>query len=465
MTRWRRIRGWASLILIYAITLVLWAAARPASVWFDGLAASLHALGVAAGLVGATAFAANLVLGARLRGISRWFGGLQALYAVHRANGRFAYLLVLGHVVLIVASRWAISPRSALDLFTPGAGRTILLGEAAFLAMTIAIVLTLYVRLKHELFVYVQRAFGVIFGVAALHVFMSSAAKAGSSALTYYLLFVTIAGLGAFVYRSLFGNVLVKRFDYLVTGARELDPAVVEITMEPMDGPLRPFPGQFVYATFYSGEFEAQFHPVSVSTSGRSATIVLRPGDVRDQFHPFSLTSAPDDPHLKLAVKAVGTFTKALHLLKPGAYARIEGPYGEFSYLNVPHERQKWVAGGIGITPFLSMSRSLRSGGGYDIHLFYGVKTRAEAYFMDELEEIARSVDGFALTLVPEDEEGFITARLLLLEGNDDANEADFLICGPPAMVAALDGQLRDAGVPPSSIHAERFGFGPRSGG
>jgi ferredoxin-NADP reductase len=84
---------------------------------------------------------------------------------------------------------------------------------------------------------------------------------------------------------------------------------------------------------------------------------------------------------------------------------------------------------------------------------------------MDELEEIARSVDGFALTLVPEDEEGFITARLLLLEGNDDANEADFLICGPPAMVAALDGQLRDAGVPPSSIHAERFGFGPRSGG
>ena len=453
-------RGPATLFLSYAVPVALWAEAGPLADRFVDTATSLNALGVAAGLAGATAFGANLILGARLRPIARWFGGLEALYRVHRVNGRVAYLLVLGHAILIFAGRWAISPGAASDLFFE-AGRPVFLGEIAFLGMTAAVLLTLYVRLKHELFVYVQRAFGVIFAIAALHVFMIAGVKASSPALTYYLLLVTLGALAAFVYRSLFGNVLVRRFDYLVTGARELDPAVVEITMEPLAEPIQPKPGQFVYATFYSSEFEAQFHPVNVTTSGASATIVLRPGDIRDQFHPFSLTSAAHDARLRLAVKAVGTFTTALHRLKPGAFARIEGPYGEFSYLNVANERQVWIAGGIGITPFLSMARSLRSADRYEVHLFYGVKTRSEAYFIEDLRTIAASIEGFSVTLVPEDEEGFITTQRLLDEPS--RKEADFLICGPPAMVTALTSGLETAGVRSSRTHGERFGFGPRA--
>jgi predicted ferric reductase len=347
-----------------------------------------------------------------------------------------------------------------LGLFTPSAGRTILLGVAAFASLTVAVALTLYARLGHEVFIWVQRSFGIIFGIGAFHFLVIEGAKTSQPLIKTYLIAVTVAGVLAFAYRSLFGDVLVRRYEYVVSEAHELDPEVMEIAMDPVGPAIKPQPGQFVYATFYSDEFDSQFHPVTVAATGESATIVLRPGDVKNQFHPFSVTSTPDDRSLRLVVKAVGGFTRALHRLKPGAVARIEGPYGEFSYLRLQHPRQVWVAGGIGITPFLSMARSLPAGGEHEITLFYGVKTRKEAFFAPELQALSERVEGFSVVVVPEDEEGFITTDRILT--SQDLTSIDVMICGPPAMVAALRTSLSAAGVPPRNVHGERFGFGPR---
>jgi predicted ferric reductase len=457
----RRARGPLSLIGLYLVTVVLWAGARPWSAWFATRASGLDALAIACGLVGLTAFALNIVLASRLRAIERWFGGLGALYRVHRANGRLAYFLIVAHVIFIFATRAQTSIHAALSLATPSGGRVVLLGVLAFVLMSVAIFATLRMRLSHEVFVYVQRMLGVVFLIAALHAFLTAGAKASSRPLTIYLEVVTLAALAAFIYRSLFGDVLVRRRNYVVTAARELDPSVVEITMKALGKPIEALPGQFAFATFYSDEFAAEFHPVTVSATGGTGLIVLRPGDVQNQFHPFSLTSAAGDPELKMAVKAVGGFTHALHRLRPGAFARVEGPYGEFSYLRMAGRTQVWVAGGIGITPFLSMARSLRSGDDYDIKLFYAVKTLAQAYFIDELREIASTRGTFSVTLVPEDVDGFVTAAELL-DGRDRTS-TEFLICGPPGMVEALTAQLRAGGVPPERVHGERFGFGPRT--
>jgi predicted ferric reductase len=467
-------RGIATLAIVYAIPALLWLEARPIDGWSGNRSYALLSLGSLAGLVGASAFAANLILGARLPYLQRWFGGLENLYRLHRGNGRFAGTAVGGHVFLMALSR-VDSGGSAFDLFRPSAGTTIFLGVVAFVLLAVALVLTLRVRLGHEVFVYVQRSFGVIFAIGALHFFRTAGVKAGSPLLTVFLLVLSVAALAAFLYRSVLGNLLVRRYGYVVSDARELDPTVMEITMEPTARAIRPIPGQFVYATFYSDEFEAQFHPVSLSQSSELATIVLRPGEVRDQFHPFSITSAPSDPNLRLVVKAVGTFTRALHRLKPGAVARIEGPYGEFSHTNMKSHHQVWVAGGIGITPFLSMARSLE-GDGYDVRLLYGVKTRADAYFAPELEAIAERVGGFDVTVVAEDEEGFIGPERILRSAtpNDSASndsarqdsasdDLEVLICGPPAMVSSLREGLTKAGLPSGRIHGERFGFGPRA--
>ncbi len=451
----RRARGGLLLIVATLIPVLLWLWQDPApQAW------SLRNFGLAAGLTGIAAWALNVILSSRAGLLQRLFGGIESLYAAHRVNGRVVYLLVAAHLTLIVADRARVSVPSALRTFSPEAGASVLLGVGAFVLLTIGLGLTLYARLSHEIFVYVQRGLGATFIVGALHAFRMPSAKGVSSGATFYLATLAVAAVAAFVYRSLLGNVLVRRSRYVVSDAHELDPTVMEITMSPVgDRRLRYIPGQFVFATFYSEEFESQFHPVSVSAKGLAGSIILRPGDLRDQFHPFSLTSSPDDRDLKLAVKAVGSFTKALHRLRPGAIAVIEGPYGNFSYLQVGSPRQIWIAGGIGITPFLSMARSLPEGA-FEVDLFYAVKARREAYFFEELRSMAAGRASFKVHLVTEEEDGFVSAEIV--SGMSALEGKDILMCGPPAMIESLRGQFSAAGVPPGKVHSERFGFGPR---
>ncbi|HJR45059.1 MAG TPA: ferredoxin reductase family protein [Actinomycetota bacterium] len=457
--RLRTLQGPVALSILFLVTIALWLEAAPPGGWFGGASRSLSALGLAVGLVGYTSFAANLLLGARLPSLDRFFGGLESMYRVHRINGRFAYAALALHVALILCSRAVDDVGAALALLSPAAGATVLAGVAAFVAMSVAIALTLRARLTNETFIYVQRSFGLIFMAGALHAFLTPGAKASSSALTAYLAGLSILALAAFTYRSLFGNLLVRRYDYVVSSVVELDPAVVEISLAPTDRALTARAGQFVFVTFYSDRFNAQFHPMTVMPEGDTAVIVLRPGDARHQFHPFSLTSPVGARELRLVVKAVGDFTSALHELEPGAVARVEGPYGDFSYRNVPGRRQIWVAGGIGITPFLSMARSLRADDGYRVDLLWGVNDRTQAFFADELRSIEAGLEGFGFVLVPEDERGFIDARMLLSAASGDV--AEFLIVGPPPMERALRAQLLEAGVAEGRIHSERFAFGP----
>lgn len=459
MATWRKVRGPLALGAVYLASLLLWRDAVGFPATDAGASETLSALALGVGIVGFSAFATNIVLGGRLPFLDRFFGGLEAMYRVHRINGRVAYLLVLGHVVLVVASRAVDSVPAALRLLTPAAGAPVVLGVLAFIAMTTSIAATLYARLTHETFVYVQRSFGVVFMLAGGHVFLTTGAKASSSLLTGYLGGLTVAAVAAFVYRSVFGNILVRRHDYLVTGVTPLDESVVEIAMDPVDRGLRARPGQFVFVTFYSDAFNAQFHPVSVSSEGESAVIVLRPGDAHDQFHPFSLTSPGGSTELRLAIKAVGDFTAGLRKLDAGAAARVEGPYGDFSYLQMKHTRQVWIAGGIGITPFLSMARSL-SDERFHIDLYWGVNTRRQAYFAEELAAIASRLPAFSFHLVVEDTDGYITPEMVAETSGFE--KADIMIVGPPPMERALRAQFVAAGVADRNIHSERFAFGPR---
>jgi predicted ferric reductase len=416
--------------------------------------ASLTSIGVICALVGTTAFALNLVLGARLRWAEAMFGGLGAMYDAHRINGQLAFGLLSSHVVLILASRATLSPDAVLALLAPGAGWTAFAGVLAFAALTIAIGLTLFVRLGHEVFVYVQRTFGFTFLLASYHVFTTDAAKASSPALAWYLAGVATIGLGAFAHRSLLGNVLVRRFRYRVAAVRRLDRSVTEIVMDPDGRRLAFEPGQFAFVSFRSAALRARFRPLELSRGGVS----IRPGEIENQFHPFSITSAPDEASLRMTVKAVGDYTGALRELEAGAIAIIEGPYGSFSHRRGVRRRQVWIAGGIGVTPFLSMARSLAQHELEAVDLYYCVETATEAVFLDELRAIAARHAGFRVCLLSRDEVGFITAGRIATEVADLVSR-DVFVCGPPAMITSLRAQLIDNGVPAEQIHAEEFSF------
>jgi predicted ferric reductase len=427
------------LVTLCAVPLVLWAGSAPIGPRFDGRYAALTSIAVLFALAGTSAFALNLVLGARLRPVEALFWGLEQMYNAHRLNGEIAFVLLLGHVVLILASRATISTSTALDLLRPSAGWTVVAGVLAFAGMTIAIVLTLFVRLGHELFVYVQRSFGVVFLGATYHVFTTGGALDNSRALNLYMASLATVGIAAYLYRSVLGNLLVRRSKYRVVAVNRLDEFVTEVVLEPREAPLVHAPGQFLFVNFRE-PFSEQFPPF-----------------MRNQFHPFSITSAPSEERLRITVKAVGDYTRALRTLEPGVAAVVEGPYGAFSSRDVSNDSQVWIAGGIGVTPFLSMARSL-NGGGPAVDFYYCVEHEPEAHFVDELRSIAREREHFRVVVVPRDREGFLTAERLADE-TPDLESADVLICGPPEMIVSLRSQLRDRGVPAERIHAEEFSF------
>ena len=448
------LRGPLVLAALVGIPLVLWANSVPLEQRFTGRFAILTSTAVLLAYAGTSAFALNLVLGARLRPVEALLGGLERMYRTHRVLGQAAFALLLGHVVFILAGRATISTDTALALLLPGAGWTVFAGVLAFGAMTLAIVLTLFVRLGHEVFVYVQRTFGFVFLAATYHVFTTPGAKEGSQALNLYLAALATLGIAAFVYRSLLGNVLVRRRKYRVVTVNRLDEFVTEIVMEPSGKPLAFSPGQFLFVNFRSLALREQFHPLELSV--RRRVFSIRAGEIANQFHPFSITSDPNERTLRMTVKAVGDYTRALRRLETGAVAVVEGPYGSFSP-NVGNPRQIWMAGGIGVTPFLSMARSL-DGQEQSIDFYYCVEHAPEAHFLEELRAIERDRDDFRVTLVARDADGFLTGARVA-EEHADLPAADVLICGPPAMIDSLRDQLHAVGVPDERIHAEEFGF------
>src|ERR671919_275105 len=194
-TRLAALRGALVLVVLCAVPLALWAGSVSLDARFDGRYATLTSLATLAAYAGTAAFALNLVLGARLRPVEAFFGGLERMYDVHRLNGEIAFTPLLAHVVLILASRATISSSTAFDLLQPGAGWTVFAGVLAFAGMTLAIVLTLFVRLGHELFVYVQRSFGLVFLGATYHVFTTEGARDDSRALNLYMASLATVGI------------------------------------------------------------------------------------------------------------------------------------------------------------------------------------------------------------------------------------------------------------------------------
>jgi predicted ferric reductase len=190
----------------------------------------------------------------------------------------------------------------------------------------------------------------------------------------------------AYGYRTLFGGFLVSRYTYVVTQVRRLDPSVTEIVMRPTEKVMRYAPGQFIYISF-------------------------KDGGVSSETHPFSISSSPTEAELRITVKALGDFTTSIRDLNIGATAKIEGPFGSFSYLNARNLSQIWIAGGIGITPFLNMARTLQANAhtGHHIDFYYSAKTKNEMIFLEELERISATHPGLRVIPFDTDSNGYLT--------------------------------------------------------
>ncbi len=425
MHRAPRLAAAVVLAAVVLFPLVPWLMVGSLDERFSGNAA-LHSVANLAAFFAIAAWAANLVLASRIRPVERAVGGLDQLYLLHRRVGVLVVVLAVTHVVFLTL----YAGGGALDLYLPSAGWSTFSGVVALLLLIGFVVTSLIGRVGYPTFMVVQRLLGGAFVLGAFHSYAVRGTAASSAALTAYLACLTAAGLASLGYRLLGDRLGVGRHRYRVEEVRSLDEDVVEIVMAPVAGPMEFRTGQFLYATF-------------------------RQDGIPLESHPFTIASAPGS-RLRLVVKRLGDYTGLVMGVREGAEARLEGPFGSFHPIDDAVHAQTWIAGGIGITPFLSWARTLDDSTPAD--LYYCTPGAEQAHFLDELYDIADRHPRFRVIPMRKDSLGRLGVDDIAAV-NPNVADGHVFICGPQAMIENLRTGLEGRGMAPQRIHSENFDF------
>ncbi|WP_242072233.1 hypothetical protein [Nostoc sp. FACHB-110] len=199
---------------------------------------------------------------------------------------------------------------------------------------------------------------------------------------------------------------------------------------------------------------------------GQFAWITLEISPFRMREHPFYFASSAEKcDRIEFGIKALGDFTKTIKDVKPGTKAFLDGPYGVFTtdrYENTAGF--VFIAGGIGITPIISMLFTLAERKDErPLLLIYASKTWEDITYR---EEIAALKDKLDLTVIhvlkepPEDrsgETGYVDQELLKRYIPKRPATRNYFICAVPKMMDQVERALHDLEVPVTNIHMEHY--------
>lgn len=407
----------------------------PIFLWFDlNTPASnftIFGLGQIFALIGATLLSINFALSSRLKFLEKLFGGLNKVYMIHHITGSLSIVFLSFHPVFIGLSYLPISLNTVfLILFPPIRDFAPWFGLLAYLTLSTLIILTLYVNLPYHIWKLTHKFMGVALIFAFVHVYFIPSTVSYNTPLRIYMLSVMGIGILIYFYRTLLGRYFVGRYSYKVDGVRNSE-NVTKIILSPLSNKMNYKPGQFIFINFSSSE-------------------------VSNEEHPFSLTSSPNEPLISILPKESGDYTSKLKNLKNGTIAKIEGPFGAFSYQNSPREKQIWIAGGIGITPFVSMAKSFSHKNGYETTLYYITKTKKEAVYLKELSQLSKNLPNLKIKHLHTDTGERLTA-IKVSQEISDYKKRDIFICGPTPMMKDLREQFNKLGVRNAHIITEEF--------
>ena len=182
----------------------------------------------------------------------------------------------------------------------------------------------------------------------------------------------------------------------------------------------------------------------------------------------FTLTSAPHEPELMVATRMRDSaFKRVLKSAAAGTPVRIEGPDGVMVLHEDAARPAVFLAGGIGVTPFLSMARhAAKQKLPHSILLFYSNRRPEDAAFLDELERLEQANRNYRLIATmteaakssrPWNGETAIIGRELLERSLRDVKAPVYYFAGPPGMTMAMQSMLEAMGVSENDTRCEEF--------
>jgi len=413
----KKLRAYSGLIFvlgIFAINAIFWFTAEPlVEQPIESIIGQWQGSNILLG------FTLVFFLATKNRIVVTVFDGLERSYKYHRVLAMGSLLLVFGHAYLSYLIVQNFIPGLPFDSRAMGA-----LARNLFIGLILLALMAKYIKYEHWRMIH--RLMILPYLAASYHAFtLSSFPLLNFSPLSLWMIFMVSVGTISSVYMVLM---------YRYVGF--------------------PFKGDIVKVTRLNDsvtELEVKLEEAYPFLSGQFTFIKIKDKPFNNVPHPFSI-SGMKNGHVCFTIKAIGDFTQDIYQqLKENTPIALGKPLGHMTF-DTHKPEQVWLAGGIGVTPFLSHLRTLNHPE-QAITLYYAVNDKKEAVHLDLLNQYQKAHPTFTYHLVEAKTQGYIN-----IDQIDFSQNPDILMCGPRPMALALAKALKKK-VPHLRLTFEAFSF------
>lgn len=380
----------------------------------------------------------SMVLSVRFTFINNYAGGLDKAYKIHKWVGIWAFV---SSVVHWFAETWFIDicklfftlpPKvKAASTLSEFAKQIYHIGndmiEYAFYIFVVVLVIALIKKVPYHIFRYIHKTIPVLFLIAAYHAFTIQIKGAWFGSIGSYLLSIIIfvGVVCALIDLLQLIGYKHKVFGEVVKYTYNEDNKTMTIDIKTM----KPF-------NFKAGQY-----------------VFLRFGHKKEP-HPFSIAGCnQEDNVIRFIIKELGDYTKALkNKIKVTDVVLIEGPYGTFTFES--EGNQIWVAGGIGITPFIARLEHLSAEGQKVDNIDFYYSSRGENPFK-EIEELSEKT-GVRFHYINTLKDGRLSFDKIK-EIIKDTSSVTLWYCGPEKFGEAVQESAKNSGISSKQIHYDSF--------
>ncbi|MBD3385651.1 oxidoreductase [candidate division KSB1 bacterium] len=402
-----------------------------------------YELGKAFAFTGFIIIALQFVLSSRRKWIERHYG-LDMIFSYHKALAVLAGVLILGHPVLLSLGLGNFQLLTSLSL-----PWYIWLGKAALVLILIQIIVSgfrINLHLGFEKWRFSHNIIGGLLLVGAFtHAIATSHSDLDITAVQVLFTAIPVTGLFFYIHHKVILPARLKKNAYTISAVQQQTHNVWTLEMRPPQGQKRYSyrPGQFHFIKLHrnKGLPEEEHHFTISSTPTRSETVIS-------------------------TIKESGDFTSTIGSTQKGDQVSIEAPFGRFSHLYHPEDKNfVFIAGGIGITPLMSMLRYMRDKEtDYNVLLVYANHTQKDIVFRQELDEMTKKghpkLEIIHVLDDPDEtwegETGFVDDQIVS-KYVDNFDDKAFYLCCPPPMRKAVLKILKEKSVPNDRIRVEIF--------
>ena len=396
---------------------------------------------VAIGYAGLAMMGLQFGLTARFRYVTEPWGE-DVIYHFHRQLSLIAVALVIAHPLILFAVRPELI--ALLNSFrAPWRARFAAISTYSLIAIVVTAIWRVKLRIKYETWHITHIVLAIVAVTAGLLHMVGWGRYLVSPQKRALWIALPIFWLALLLYIRIVKPLFLLRRPYRVSEVRKERGDTTTLVMHPDGHPgFRFSPGQFGWLTLWGSPFKITGHPFS-----------------------FSSSSEVTDGRVEMSIRNLGDFTRKIHEVPVGQRIYLDGPYGAFTIGN-PADMHVLIAGGVGITPMMSMLRTLADRNDpRPAILLYGSKDWESITFREELEDLKARLN---LTVVhvlrnpPADwtgEKGFITPEVFKRHIPQPYADHEYFICGPTKLMDIIEEALSDLNVPISKYHSERYSF------